>query len=118
MRKFSGYACLNWSAMPLPMYPTQLTVLTRASVSACRRLPLACSIIAVPPLKISPQRCSMDVACWRTSLDPFEFLDLALVCAPGRYRCCGHHVPQRSYFAPMLLAGQGIVRLHCLPAPT
>src|SRR6266446_3349820 len=38
--------------MPLPMYPTQLTVLTRASVSACRRFPSACSIIAVPPLKL------------------------------------------------------------------
>jgi hypothetical protein len=43
--KFSGQACLNCKAMPLPMKPSQLTVLTRASTSAWRRLPVALRII-------------------------------------------------------------------------
>jgi hypothetical protein len=43
--KFAGYSRLNCAAIPRPMKPTQLTVLTMASVSARRMLPFVNSIV-------------------------------------------------------------------------
>src|SRR5262249_7637700 len=53
-RKLSGHAFLNWSAIPRPMKPTQLTVLTSASVSSARMSPVLYSIIPPPASEVPP----------------------------------------------------------------
>ena len=42
-----GKARLNWSAMPLPITPWVLTVLTNASASASSRFPRVSSITVI-----------------------------------------------------------------------
>ena len=50
--KFSGNLRLNASATPRPMTPTQLTLLTKASLSAANRSPVTYLIIARAPYLI------------------------------------------------------------------
>src|SRR5271156_1793451 len=98
--KLAGKAFLNCSAIPRPMMPTQLTVLTNASASAARISPVADLIMVLPLNNTSP--CGLRLSGYAPYL-------------ASRRRFVAHHLSKEHRFVQQDATGR-IVRPEIPPA--